>query len=877
MRKIRLENLRRKKDYRFRSILIITILIFSVFILNPSLNQYSNRLFQKSLDPVLLENYDNLGFSGQNTFTKQWLNNTSFNDPIEPTWFPTYGELGDKFDVNATTSPGQANYEILGETNTFSEISGTPLSSEWTKFHNPQFPLYPDTSTINSEGCYVSHTFAEGADQFPSVHWERNVSMPVNMSDYIITSASLFAVVNATVKAFPGGWSDGGIETPGDATGSGNTQNYTWDYVRFYILLSDLTKNKVYEVAYNQTIDLGKDSAGSYDYMADTFMTTVPEEDLIFYLTSVISSDFQNFTVTLGMRIWCEDNWVSDRDIWDALLIKSCNLTFTYERKIDQFTSVSWNQDAGKISDISNDTVIVNEAKLNFKYKIDKNWTASSLNSEIKILINDNPHTETIKLSSANSSFQEAKVGGFDVTSLITDDVNLSIQVFLADEFELNQTMIVSIDDVTLNITYTIIFPDKETDLHLYLNNENKTLDPYFQVNVGEQINITIKYLNKTHSHIPNATVSLSGNFTGILTEYEIFEQYSVIINTEISDIGSNFLTITAQALNHEIVKINPIIAVNKFNSKSLQLILNNENKTFDPNLELIVGEQLNITVKYTNLLGVHIQGANVLLKSETLTQNLNESSTLESYSLIINTTEKLKIGVNQLTIEAQESNYETQIINVRVSIRKINIEITTLSGSNKVDRRPGDNANIRIILNNTDFGGYTTGAIVTYVSELGNGILTDSDNDGIYEMTIHDLPDGTFTITITAFIGDQYYVQDFEISLNVFRPEVEFVIFQILMGTGIAAAVLIAGYLYAYQKVLKYPKLVRKVRKYRKTLTKEKDPGVRIIDRKISFNKIFQKELNKSSKFLKGPPLNGKILKDKLIGNHQEGIKSEK
>jgi hypothetical protein len=401
-------------------------------------------------------------------------------------------------------------------------------------------------------------------------------------------------------------------------------------------------------------------------------------------------------------------------------------------------------------------------------------------------------------------------VGGFDVTSLITDDVNLSIQVFLADEFELNQTILVSIDNVTLNITYTIIFPDKETELQLFLNNENKTLDPYLQVNVGEQINITIRYLNKTHSHIPNATVSLSGNYTGTLIENEIFEQYSVIINTETSDIGSNFLTITAQALDHEKVEINPIIMVNKFDSESLQLILNNVTKTSDPNLELIVGEQLNITVKYSNLSGTHIQGANVLLKSETLTQNLNESSTLESYSLIINTTEKLKIGVNQLTIEAQESNYETQIINVRISIRMINVEITTLTGSNKVDSRPGDNANIKIVLNNTDFGGYTKGAIVTYVSELGNGILTDSDNDGIYEMTIPNLPDGTFTITITAFAGDQYYILDFEISVNVFRPEIEFVIFQILMGIGIVAALFLSGYLIAYQTYLKYPVPVR-------------------------------------------------------------------
>ncbi|GAH75169.1 unnamed protein product, partial [marine sediment metagenome] len=99
-----------------------------------------------------------------------------------------------------------------------------------------------------------------------------NVSMPLNMSDYIITSASISAIVNATVTASPGGYHSvpqgWGIETPGDDTGpyqDDNDQFFTGDYVRFYILLSDLEKEKVYEVAYNQTVDLGKDSAGAYE------------------------------------------------------------------------------------------------------------------------------------------------------------------------------------------------------------------------------------------------------------------------------------------------------------------------------------------------------------------------------------------------------------------------------------------------------------------------------------------------------------------------------------------------------------------------------------------------------------------------------------
>ena len=397
-----------------------------------------------------LKNPENIYASAQETFTTNWLENPTFDDPIEPVWYSK--EEGDTSDVKATAGLGHANLSVIGDQGTFSEISGIPTSDDWLNVTNPGFPLYPDIYTIETYGCRVYHHWRDGdADQSTSVHWERNVSLPVNMEDYIITSASLSAVVNATVSANNGG--GGGIEVPGDPVDDAST----YDYVKFYVLLSDLAKNKVYEIAYNQTIDLGKDSVGATDYMPDTFMNIVSEEVLIFFLSSVLSTDNHNFTITLGIRIWCEDNWVSDQDRWDELLIKSCNLTFTYERKIDQFTSVSWNQNAGKISDLSNGNIIVNEAKLNFKYKIDQTWPSYlSPNSEIKILINENPHAESIKLSSANTSFQEAKVGGFNVTSLITDDVNLSIQLFLADDFRLDKNITISIDDVFLNITYTV-------------------------------------------------------------------------------------------------------------------------------------------------------------------------------------------------------------------------------------------------------------------------------------------------------------------------------------------------------------------------------------------------------------------------------------
>ena len=442
-----------------KSVYFITLFLISGMVFLSSLN-IQNQNLKKNME------YNTLKLSTINEYEEQWLKNSNFSIPVDP-WESQV--QGDASDITSFSSFGQANYEVIGEQRSYSNISGTPLSSEWTMVHNPEFPLYPDTSTINFDGCYVSHEFRELADQFPSVHWERNVSMPLNMSDYIITSASISAIVNATVTASPGGYHSvpqgWGIETPGDDTGpyqDDNDQFFTGDYVRFYILLSDLEKEKVYEVAYNQTVDLGKDSAGAYDYMTDTFMTTVSEEDLIFYLSSVLTSDFRNFTVTIGMRIWCEDNWYTDQDRWDDLLIKSCNLTFTYEKKIDRFTTASWNQIGNTIS---GENIEITGGNLKFQYKIDQLWpVASSPNSEIRFFINDNSLLETTKLSSATTNFQEAKTGGFDVTTLILKDVNISvsIQVFIADTFALNQNITISITDVYLQISYTEFISDTE-------------------------------------------------------------------------------------------------------------------------------------------------------------------------------------------------------------------------------------------------------------------------------------------------------------------------------------------------------------------------------------------------------------------------------
>lgn len=407
----------------------------------------------------------NISISSEIPHREQWLDNSNFDD--QTSWIDI--EEGDPSDVDAFISQGYGNYLIIGDSG--AKRIDEPLNNgDWTDFNNPKFPISPDTNGSDSRGLFVTHEWDEGVDQTrntPSIHWKSNVSMPVNMSDYIITSAFLEVIFNATVTAKgsnPLQPHINGIERPGDYTEGFNppadTQFGIGDFATFYVLISDVENNNVFQVALNQTTDLGQDSPEVNNY-TDTPLEVIPEEVLITYLSSILENDNFNFTITLGIDIYCEDNEYNvDIDTWNSLIIRSFNLTFTYKKKINQFSSISWQQTG---EDISGENIQITNARLNFEYKINQTWPLiSSPNSDIRVLINNKQYVETIKLSRATDSFQEAYPGNIDVTSLISKDINISltIQVYLADEFGLSEDILISIDNVFFEISYIEIISD---------------------------------------------------------------------------------------------------------------------------------------------------------------------------------------------------------------------------------------------------------------------------------------------------------------------------------------------------------------------------------------------------------------------------------
>jgi len=230
----------------------------------------------------------------------------------------------------------------------------------------------------------------------------------------------------------------------------------------------------------------------------------------------------------------------------------------------------------------------------------------------------------------------------------------------------------------------------------------------------------------------------------------------------------------------------------------------------------------------------------------------LSESIAFEHYSIIINTTD-LGVGLSIFTIIADKANFELYLIQkIYVSVDRIRTNITTADGVSNIIRRPGESVTIRVVINNLDFGGTLKGASVTYRWAFGTGFLSDNDNDGIYTVTLTDTPEGSFTLTLNADMGQDYDFATYEIVITIIIPKEDLLLFQILSIIGGITAAALVTYLYLYQKIFKFPKPVRRVRKFKKSLNKKNAPKVNVINRDKAFKSEYESQLSKTSKKLK-------------------------
>ena len=413
------------------------------------------------------------------------------------------------------------------------------------------------------------------------------------------------------------------------------------------------------------------------------------------------------------------------------------------------------------------------------------------------------------------------------------------------------------------SIPIRIYITEKATFLELFINSTEKYEDDLVSIEFWQKLNITVTFKDASSNHLGGATLKLiGGGLSESFMENSILGQYNILLNASDLGLGIDYISIFANLTNYNPKSIRFITEVTERRTL-LDLYLNGINMTIDPSTDIAIGKLLNITVKYTDLSGNHIEDATVTLFGA-ISHILTEDKTLKQYSYIFNTS-ILDIGIRIITISAEKENYIFQTNDLRINIRRIYTNITTEDEISKISAHPGDAVTIRVVLYNLDFGGTIKGAIVSYTGTLGQGFLVDPDKDGIYEKIFENFPEGTFKIIITAFYGDNYEFENYEITVSAIRPAEEALLILIMIIAITSAAIIIGGYIYAYQKYLKYPKPIRKVRKYSKTLGIKKDPKTDIKEREKAFNVEYQNELNKTSKLLKGKTVE-QVAKPELI-----------
>ena len=415
---------------------------------------------------------------------------------------------------------------------------------------------------------------------------------------------------------------------------------------------------------------------------------------------------------------------------------------------------------------------------------------------------------------------------------------------------------------------------DKNTTIQLFLNEIDKTAEESVEVYIGDLVNITLKYTDISGSFIENASVDIRGE--GItptnLTENKILEHYNITLNTGELGLGVNILTLFADQTNHVQQSIKILILVLE-KPTDFQIFINNINRTQEKTFELPLGAELNITVKYyDNTTKLHVDNASIELRDgATVLGAFTETG--QQYTIILDTEDVLDIGLRILTIICQKGNYTSQSPNIRINIRRVNAEILEINNQTVKTQRPGETINIQVSIKNNDFGGSFTGSLVVkYTWELGQGELTDSNNDGTYEVSLENVPEGTYTLTITAYAGDDYEIKRLTIDLIIRTPEEEVTMFRIILVIAIGAAIGVGGYIIVYQRVLKYPVPVRKVRTYRKKYKKQ-SVKADVIPRNEAFNSLYLENLGSVAKLIKSKQTS---VKKSIVEDEKGSIESK-
>ena len=424
------------------------------------------------------------------------------------------------------------------------------------------------------------------------------------------------------------------------------------------------------------------------------------------------------------------------------------------------------------------------------------------------------------------------------------------------------------------SIPIRVFINQLESRLELYINGTRYYGNELISFEIWQKINVTARYVDSNGAFLSGASLKLTiGSYTDTLNEDIANQQYSAMVNASDLGLSLDYLTIIANKTFYNPESVRVIVEITE-RLTSLQIFIDGLNRTIDPTVTVPIGAFVNLTIIYLDSGGSHIGGANLKLLGD-YSAPLIENSSLKQYSLIINSTE-LGIGIKIITISAQKANYQFQTKDLRLEIRKISTEIALQGEEPRISILPGQDVTLNVVLTDLDFGGRILGAEVVYTWSGGSGVLTDPDNNGVYTATLRNVPAGSYTIRINAFKGENYDFNTFEIALSAIVPAENLVIYLIAIISAIAVGSALIIYYYLYRTIFRFPRQVRHVKKYRKTLDKASNPRVDISKRDDAFHNAYKDEVSAANKLHKAKVQTTPKMIDKLAEKQQSDVSGE-
>ena len=497
----------------------------------------------------------------------------------------------------------------------------------------------------------------------------------------------------------------------------------------------------------------------------------------------------------------------------------------------------------------------ITDVSYNLNFTVEFNYTISSSGNGIS----SNPTTDWnpgdyyfIEIPPQGNYILECNTSSYIAGDLILFHIYLSKYTFQSQSIEIR-----------------VIIDELESLIEFYVNGSKPPIDKKFTVEVDDYINITANYTSILGNFLYEADVVLVGR--GNFTKHPNLNLYNITIFANDLDQGITTLEIRANKTNYvnQIVKFYIEVTERK---AFYEIYLNGKNETLNPFISLKIGSYINITVKFhDNKTKSHISNASIYFILDLIDYNLTENPSFQQYSIILDTY-ILNIGVKTLELNIRKINYQSFNPDILIEVRKLQAKISTDDDEDVYEINAGDDLKITIILKDLDSNLRIEGAIVSYDWKYGDGEFSDKGN-GEYEKTLKKIPRGTYTLTITVVESSNIYnFEEYEITIKAVRVEEETLLWQILLIIAIIVGTAFAAYIVYYQRVLKYPKPVRKVRKYRKTLKRKKPPysGKNILSRDKGFRELFRKETSEISGLLKGKYTTDTVISEGKISKKE-------